>query len=55
MRSWTRPPELFIEVAVVLWLIDLIRKPVPEWYRRKAAAVRENPRPFRWFSLSKAS
>ncbi len=35
--SWTRPLELFIEAAFVVWLIDFIRKPVPERYREDAS------------------
>lgn len=48
------PPELFIEAAFVVSLIDLIRKPVPERYRRNPAVFAENPRPSLWPSLRKS-
>ena len=52
--SWTRPVELFIEAAFIVWLIDLIRKPLPERYRRNAAVAPKNSRRYLWRSLSKA-
>ena len=43
--SWTRPLELFIEAALLVRLIDLIRKPLPERYRHNAAVALKNSRP----------
>jgi hypothetical protein len=52
--SWTRTLELFIKAALVVWLIDLIRKPVPEGYRLNAAVALKNSRPSLWTSRSNA-